>query len=174
MAKHKMLQKGGEIWLPNVRSVDEAIARNLLQLEQFYDVVEVSTSHLYLNPLYAATDLVNSELLLCEPSLHNENQIKYLTDYSTFPFYLLRVRDAFASPAQADVDQHVPAAEMQSTAIHAVSPTSEKDSSATSALYASQKKQRQKQKQKQRRRLVVDLTGEEEMEIMVRIKQRVK
>ena len=97
IAKSNLLRKGGEIWLPNIGAINDMIALNLSLLDQFFDVVEVSTKYMHLNPLYVATERARSSLLKCSPPLENENQIKYLTDYSAHPFYMLRVRDSFAA-----------------------------------------------------------------------------
>lgn len=89
--------KNGEIWLPNICTIDNNICSHRQNLELYFTIEKVSTSKLDQNPLFSATDRVRADLRLCNPPLDNSNQLKYLTDYSPYPFYKLTIKDSFAS-----------------------------------------------------------------------------
>lgn len=58
-------------------------------LAPYFDIKLVKESE---NPLYAATDNVEEELLRCPDILTNETQIRPLLDFSDRPFYVLEVK----------------------------------------------------------------------------------
>lgn len=79
------LAQNGTLWLPHVRHVDEMLEKHGSVLGDYYEWTLVNEPAL--NPLYAATDKVTSELLRTPDFMTNESQLKPLLDQ---PFYALK------------------------------------------------------------------------------------
>jgi hypothetical protein len=84
------LEIGGKIWLPHLDCIQEQLDSNKELLNKYFEIE--TTSHCDENPLYAATDNVESELLRCPDILTNVTQIRPLLDHSDKPFYKLTLR----------------------------------------------------------------------------------
>lgn len=96
MAEKGLLSKGAQIWLPHIPSIRENIEHNKKKLNEYFEIAQ--EGRVMKNPLYAATETVEKELATVKPaSLTNENQIEYMHQYSDNPFYLLTVKDKYAS-----------------------------------------------------------------------------
>jgi hypothetical protein len=82
--------------MPYIDCVQESLDDHSDILSRFYtwETVEDSMK----NPLYAATENVEKELLSCPDALTNETQIRPLLQYSNTPFIVLRRRDTILSP----------------------------------------------------------------------------
>lgn len=88
-----VLAADGQIWLPNLKCVQELLAAYKKQLSKYFEWELVGDAKA--NPLYRATEKVEKELLMCPDSLTNETQIRPLNDFSDTPFYVLtRKHDA--------------------------------------------------------------------------------
>lgn len=90
-ASKKVLNVGGQLWLPNLQCVRDSIAEFDTEVYQYYKV-ELS-AHPDSNPLYVASDNARSELLKCPDKLINETQMAPLWKESNTPFYVLTVKD---------------------------------------------------------------------------------
>lgn len=82
-----MLAENGTIWLPNLTCITDPIDRHLSVLEPYFDVFFVENPKK--NPLYRATELVDSDLLRCPDALTNETQLRPLLAHSHQPFVAL-------------------------------------------------------------------------------------
>lgn len=81
-----MLSYNGEIWLPNMKCIEQYIEKYKQILEKYYTIE--FTSNTFLNPLVKATEEIND--LLLQDNLNrfvNENQISRLN--SSYPFLKL-------------------------------------------------------------------------------------
>lgn len=96
LAKSGILTKGGELWLPHLSCVTDSLDEFKEALALYYSIDFVENP--LENPLYLATEDVESELIRCPDLLTNTTQIKPLTDHSSTPFYVLRVKDFDISP----------------------------------------------------------------------------
>ena len=90
LAENDLLKIGGKVWLPNLECVEDSINEFRAEIEKYYTVEAVANPHL--NPLYAATETVEQELLRCPDSLTNETQLRPLLSYSNTPFLALTRR----------------------------------------------------------------------------------
>lgn len=90
LAENDILKKGGKLWLPNLDCVQCSIDDYKEEIEKYYTVEAVEDPNL--NPLYAATENVEKELLRCPDSLTNETQLRPLLIYSKYPFLVLSRR----------------------------------------------------------------------------------
>ena len=91
LAENDLLKIGGKIWLPNLECVEDSINEFRVEINRYYTVEAVADPHL--NPLYAATETVEQELLRCPDSLTNETQLRPLLSYSNTPFLVLTRRN---------------------------------------------------------------------------------
>lgn len=87
LATNGYLIEGGEIWLPHLECTNSAIIEHQLILSKYYSWR--FESNLKLNPLWTATNNVNTELLKCPANMTNETQMKTYHDYSNEPFIVL-------------------------------------------------------------------------------------
>ena len=90
LAENDLLKKGGKLWLPNLDCVQCSLGDYKEEIEKYYTIEAVEDPNM--NPLYAATENVETELLRCPDSLTNETQLRPLLIYSTTPFLLLSRR----------------------------------------------------------------------------------
>ena len=91
LAENDILMKGGKLWLPNLDCVQCSIDDFRAEIEKYYIIEAVEDPNL--NPLYAATECVEAELLRCPDSLTNETQLRPLLIYSKTPFLALSRRE---------------------------------------------------------------------------------
>lgn len=91
LAENDLLKIGGQIWLPNLECVEDSINEFRAEIGKYYTIEAVGNPHL--NPLYAATETVEQELLRCPDSLTNETQLRPLLSYSNTPFLMLTRRE---------------------------------------------------------------------------------
>ncbi len=97
IAESRWLVKNGEIWLPNINTIGNSICLHRQKLELYFAIYQVPIYEVDRNPLYLATESVRDGLHRCSPPLDNANQLEYLTNYSSHPFYKLTIKDRFAS-----------------------------------------------------------------------------
>ena len=90
LAENNLLKKGGQLWLPNLECVEESIDEFRDEILKYYTILALDDP--MLNPLYAATETVEQELLRCPDSLTNETQLRPLLSYSKTPFLVLTRR----------------------------------------------------------------------------------
>ena len=91
LAENEILVKGGKLWLPNLDCVQCSIDDFRAEIEKYYVIEAVEDPNL--NPLYAATENVETELLRCPDHLTNETQLRPLLIYSKTPFLTLSRRE---------------------------------------------------------------------------------
>lgn len=82
-----MLKKGGTVWLPYLQCVQDSIKVFKNDLSPYYFTQLIPNPRK--NPLFVATDIVESELIRCPDMLVNETQIRPLNDFSDTPFCVL-------------------------------------------------------------------------------------
>ena len=90
LAENDLLKKGGKLWLPNLDCVHCSLGDYKEEIEKHYTIEAVEDPNM--NPLYAATENVETELLRCPDSLTNETQLRPLLIYSRTPFLVLSRR----------------------------------------------------------------------------------
>lgn len=91
LAENDLLKVGGKLWLPNLDCVQCSLDEFKSDIERYYTIEKVEDP--MRNPLYAATENVEAELLRCPDSLTNETQIRPLLIYSKTPFLALSRRE---------------------------------------------------------------------------------
>jgi hypothetical protein len=99
MAEQGFLKKGGKFWLPNLDCVQNSIEDFHAEINKYYTIEAVEDP--LLNPLYAATENVEEELLRCPDALTNVTQLRPLLNYSSTPFLVLTRREEPFVPAAA-------------------------------------------------------------------------
>jgi hypothetical protein len=67
LAENDLLKKGGQLWLPNLGCVQESIETYRDEIMMHYTIKAVEDP--LLNPLYAASENVEMELLRCPDAL---------------------------------------------------------------------------------------------------------
>ena len=91
LAENNLLKKGGKLWLPNLDCVQCSLDEFSSEITKYFEIERVEDP--MKNPLYAATENVEDELLRCPDALTNETQIRPLLIYSKAPFLALCRRD---------------------------------------------------------------------------------
>jgi hypothetical protein len=110
LAENDLLRKGGQLWLPNLGCVQESIETYRDEIMMHYTIKAVEDP--LLNPLYAASENVEMELLRCPDALTNETQLRPLLSYSKNPFLVLTrreelyVRVTCVTPSKRDREAH--------------------------------------------------------------------
>lgn len=118
LADNDLLKKGGQLWLPNLGCVQESIETYRDEIMMHYTIKAVEDP--LLNPLYAASENVEMELLRCPDALTNETQLRPLLSYSKNPFLVLTRREELyirvtcVTPSKRDREAH--------SATHAITP----------------------------------------------------
>jgi hypothetical protein len=92
-----LLRKGGKVWLPNLECVHDSIDKFRDVIERHYTIEVVGDP--MLNPLYAATETVETQLLRCPDVVTNVTQLPPLLVYSANAFVLLTRRHEVYSVA---------------------------------------------------------------------------
>lgn len=87
LSKNGLLKPGGTIWLPYLDCVQDSVSDFNKELTAHFTIKLVSDP--MLNPLYAATEMVEDDLSRCPDLLTNETQIKPLHSFSSTPFLTL-------------------------------------------------------------------------------------
>ncbi len=90
LAEDELIRRGGQFWLPNLECVAQALREFRIPIETHYEVEFVKD--LGRNPLFAATERVEDELLRCPDKLTNETQLRPLLAFSDTPFLVLTRR----------------------------------------------------------------------------------
>lgn len=118
LADNDLLKKGGQLWLPNLGCVQESIETYRDEILMHYTIKAVEDP--LQNPLYAASENVEIELLRCPDALTNETQLRPLLAYSKNPFLVLTRREelyipfACVTPSKREREAH--------SVAHAVTP----------------------------------------------------
>jgi hypothetical protein len=90
LVQEGILKLGGALLLPNLPCVTECLSTFYGTLQVYFDMSAAEASD---NPLYEASELAESDLMLCPDKITNKNQIlPLLTHNLTHPFYLLRAK----------------------------------------------------------------------------------
>ena len=92
MILEKHLSTKGKIWLPNLQCIEESLTEFKEEIVKYYDIKLIADA--MENPLYAASENCERELLLCPDNLTNETQMKPLLSHSSHPFYVLEPKKA--------------------------------------------------------------------------------
>lgn len=87
LASENFLCENGKIWLPNLECVTTALNDFIKDIEEYYTISYIENP--LENPLYAATENVEKELLECPDRLTNNNQIQPILDLSKDVFICL-------------------------------------------------------------------------------------
>lgn len=97
LSDSNLLRKGGKLWLPNLGCVQESMDEFRDEITRHYTIEAVEDP--MLNPLYAASETVEIELLRCPDALTNVTQLRPLLSFSKNPFLLLTRRQEVYYPA---------------------------------------------------------------------------
>lgn len=132
LAEDELIRRGGQFWLPNLECVTQALREFRDTIEILYEVEFVR--EVGRNPLYAATELVEVELLRCPDKLTNGTQLRSLLEFSDTPFIVLTRRQVPLEvvPPLVDAEGSRTPKKRKSRSVNTVTPEKKKKSSSAS------------------------------------------
>lgn len=97
LAAEGYIRPRGQVLLPNLACVTDSLNEFCDEISTYFNRSEVHIDQLKENPLYAATESVEEDLLKCPDKLNNENQIQPILNNSDCVFISLTYNNNTAS-----------------------------------------------------------------------------
>jgi hypothetical protein len=95
LAKTGLLAPKSLVWLPNLQCIEESLESFRTHLEPYFTIRKEKNA--MLNPLYAATENAEEDLLLCPDLITNKTQVLPILQHAKSDplFYVLELRAEF-------------------------------------------------------------------------------